>query len=316
MEKLETIEEWKPNKTTNFLLFVLFCLLICRVWDWIKYWKDYGFEYILDYEKYPLSFTWIPICTWIAIIAGDIMSFKTITLVLGGNRECVFSMRLCLIHIIITQTLISPYWHSIVPMALTNLYLLFFLGYMLFAKSIKEHFPKDERRIRFWGSVWIVLIIMYLIPILSSLKYLRSSSSANPTYQYKEQNDFENDDYYLNRVDSCKNSIILAGQYTIDNTRSHNLILYDLLEGLKKDSVNEVSISDTLINDKRIITTILNINQKDVYLSTVFDPGSQNMVAIISKGDNPDSIINAIDFKLKEGIFKNGIEEIQDTEYQ
>lgn len=313
MKKLEENTEWKPNRMTNFLLYLLFSLLIIRICDWLRYWKDYSFENEIDFE-YSEPTIQILIClTWIISLSGVAMAFRTITLMLSGNRECIFSMKMCIVYIIITQIIISPFWMASPPIIITNIFLLFFLGYLFLSKKIKERFPSNNRRIRINGIIWIALTVSYISILAYGSRFLTSTDPQNPAYQYREHNQLEHEDFYLNQVDTVPGGLVFAGQYTTDNVREHNLIAYEMMTEFKNKAIAESYFADTSINGNRTITTGWIIDGREIRLSTIFHNKSQLMVALLMNGADNYQICQSVDFGLKEGVLENGVEEIKDA---
>lgn len=161
----EEISEFKFPTGLNIFLFVYFTICFLESYRNLSHYLTFGFDELTD------EYITIWICSIINIIAG-LYSAYAIIQTLRKDNDCIVSLKFALT-VWILYTALSPDIIARLAEPLNSLqffFLLFrpvfcltFLLYICFSKTIKETFPKCERKFGPTGWIWIGILSSHII---------------------------------------------------------------------------------------------------------------------------------------------------------
>lgn len=313
--KMEEKINPKPSRSINLILFILFYLITTNTISAIRYGCDYGTISLLEHymgDAMPQKFLCLII---IPFVAGIIVAIKTIITTLRGSEEWLFSLRMCLIFLIYSQILISPYASSMIQFWITNIFLTISLGYLLLSAKIRKQYPRPNRKIGVNGILWIsIFASIALIFTIELIQALKTDNDPNQCFKSREPNEMENPYFFLNEYCGLDgNTKTYTGKCLSPDIRTHNLIIYELLRQHQHQETCEQCITDTVVNGNQVyINTFYFADGEPTTVSTIYHRDSDKFATILTSCHETTlyGIIQRIDFNLEDGILKESIDKI------
>lgn len=167
MEEEQKINDFKVPFVLNMFLFVFFTIWCFIAYDCIYHYLTFGFDELTN------EYITIWASAIINIIAGTYSAYAVIQ-ILRKDKDCIVSLKFALIAMILFSALSPDILGRLAePTSLPQfLFLLFrpvfyltFLLYVCFSKTIKEIFPKCERKFGPSGWLWIGIFLTHTINV-------------------------------------------------------------------------------------------------------------------------------------------------------
>ena len=338
------IDEFSPSLQFTVLLYLYFVVLLTLGASSLMHLISYGHNYFIINSNIP---KWAVIWDGAISTLNILYGLKSITLALRGHRCAVSAMRwslwLCFFYTTCEYLgRIGPAGMGfvlIVPL-IPILFSLFFWLYMLMSKSIRNQYPKAERKKWIWGTLGKMLfwfLILKSVSVFYTRIVLEKNSQfikpsliqlnkgeitdgicvSHPLSSWIVQKGSKTDQLYTT-VDSCR---IHTGSTVMNNSDrlSFNVMLgQELLSGgITKGQ--EFSYLDTVLLDKKLYCSRYSIIPRDSVGQTyfmsaaLFDNKSKKVAFLSMVGKTPVLIpdedviryMKSVDFDLKQRIIKN-----------
>lgn len=324
MDEEKKITDFRPSKLLYVFLFIYYSIWVITTIQAAIFPLQFGFKYYHIESLYQWAFSAL------TLIGGLLSFYAVIKILRGDSdciTALKWSLIAVLVYTLSTpertQSPSNNIWLvGIVFFARPLFYLAFYL-FLCFSKSIKERYPKIKRRYGPAGWIWAGLLFLF---ILNSCLYIYHNYQENAFCERKDitmVNLSENEvsDGYIafstNRVwhkcsaceeavciddvlelhptltsqDSLSTIYLMSGRCAKRDVRTHNCMIVlssNLMEERLK--LTELYFSDTILANKRIITTLFtsddhNNNRSIAFqITSIMDSTSPKCCAIIGIG--------------------------------
>lgn len=298
MEEEQKINDFKVPFGLNILLFVFFTIWCFMAYGCIYHYLTFGFDELTD------EYITIWASAIINIIAGIYSAYAVIQ-TLRKDKDCIVSLKFALFALILYSALSPDILERLAePTSLPQfLFLLFrpvfyltFLLYVCFSKTIKEIFPKCERKFGPSGWLWIGIFFSHTINVAYGF-YMTHEYVVYSVYTPISALDLKDgeisDGYIIFKSDRKWEKV----NNDIDTIFEDFLVITEPTL-ISKDSLSTVCLSSGAVSfkpDMRTFNTVITLALKQI------DPDFRRRFGKIQEESFTDTVVNGN--RLKSSIF-------------
>ena len=328
METEKKIELFKPSKWLYIFLFIYYSIWIIQGYGAIAHYYNYGLE---EFKRYgTIEWLFFPI-----YLIATIFCLYAVIKTLRGDKDCITALKWSLV-VSFFYTILNPIRGQFATYDITlwsigfflrPLYYCIFFIYLCFSKSVRNRYPKNQRKFTPSGWIWSGLLLIFISWLSYGVyqrnvinNYCRKIEAENLLLTQNEVSDgytlfnseldwatqqnsdnpiFEDDIltvfYTLNSHDSKSSIHLLSGRSEENSQRIHNRMIYLssklLKEHVENYDVKQISFDDRNVNQGRLITSVFELT-KDTKTSygavmTLFDNQSPKICNFFYDSSEP-----------------------------